>query len=178
MITRPDLRKPRHSAGFTLLELMVVLVLIGIIFSFAVLSLKRDAWAESMQMESRRLTALLQLARDEAILTGTDVAVRFTEEDYEFMSMREGQWTAVKDDPILRQRALPSGMYLELELEGNPPDDEMSREKRKKLPQVFLLSSGEITPFTLTFRAPETEKVIVYTATLVGDLSWELVDEF
>ena len=39
----------RRSAGFTLLELMVVLVLIGIIFSFAVLSLGGDDYAELME---------------------------------------------------------------------------------------------------------------------------------
>ena len=39
----------RRSAGFTLLELMVVMVLIGIIFSFAVLSLGGDDYAEMME---------------------------------------------------------------------------------------------------------------------------------
>ena len=55
--------------GFTLLEIMVVMVLIGILSSLAVLSIgggPRDRLAE----EGRRLAALVELHQQEAILTG------------------------------------------------------------------------------------------------------------
>jgi hypothetical protein len=41
---------------------------------------------------------------------------------------------------------LPEGLWLELELEGL--DAELPRDiDQRKRPQVFILSSGEITPF-------------------------------
>ena len=52
--------RPRRSAGFTLLELMVVLVLIGIIFSFAVLSLRGTDVSDLMEQETRRLAFVRQ----------------------------------------------------------------------------------------------------------------------
>ena len=44
-----------RAAGFTLLEMMVVMVLIGVIFSFAMLSMSGDDLSELMERETRRL---------------------------------------------------------------------------------------------------------------------------
>ena len=65
-VTRLPVCRRHPAAGFTLLELMVVLVLIGIILTFAVLSLRGDKLAEEMERESRRLATLVSLANDEA----------------------------------------------------------------------------------------------------------------
>ena len=48
-------RNTAPAAGFTLLELMVVLVLISIIFTFAMLSFGGDDVAELMEQEVRRM---------------------------------------------------------------------------------------------------------------------------
>lgn len=179
----------RRSAGFTLLELMVVLVLIGIIFSFAVLSLGGDDYAELMEQETHRMITLLGLASDEAVLRGDELAVLFAEDGYSFLILDEDQqWRATSDDGLLKSYALPEGIDLRLEVEGEPPiltatsiDDielqetDPDEDQEEELqPQVFILSSGEMTPFTVTFMSRQSRMRYHLTASLLGSLSWEL----
>ena len=179
----------RRSAGFTLLELMVVLVLIGIIFSFAVLSLGGDDYAELMEQDTHRMMTLLGLASDEAVLRGDELAVLFAEDGYSFLILDEDQqWRATSEDGLLKSYALPEGVDLRLEVEGEPPiltatsiddielleNDPDEDEEEELQPQVFILSSGEMTPFTVTFMSRQSRIRYRLTASLLGTLSWEL----
>jgi len=157
--------------GFTLLELMVVLVIIGVILSFATLSTGGDSRAEQLQREAARLIALIDMASEQAILSSEQLAIRFGDADYEFMLLRAGRWAALEDGGPLRARELPKGIELRLELEENPPPGMQAEDA--EAPQVFLLSSGEMTPFTLTFSAPESEQRYVVKASLLGRLELE-----
>jgi len=157
--------------GFTLLELMVVLVIIGVLLSFVGLSTGGDSRAEQMQREATRLIALIDMASEQAVLRSEQLAIRFGEADYEFMLLQAGKWAAVQDDGLLRARELPKGMELRLELEENPPPGLQAEDA--EAPQVFLLSSGEMTPFTLTLSAPESEQRYVLKASLLGKLELE-----
>jgi general secretion pathway protein H len=64
----------RHSRGFTLVELLVVVALIAIASGLASLAL-RDPAANQLEQEGARLTALLESARAEARASG--LAVRW-----------------------------------------------------------------------------------------------------
>ena len=161
----------RAARGFTLLELMVVLVIIGIILTFVTLNAGGDKRAVQMQREAQRLAALMELASDEAVMRSEQLAVRFGESDYEFMVLQGDEWLPLVEDPTLRRRSLPEGMELRLELEENQP--EQLKAEESEMPQVFLLSSGEMTPFILTFLAPETEQKFLLKASLLGRLELE-----
>ena len=174
-----------HSAGFTLLELMVVLVLIGIIFSFAVLSLGGDKLSELMEQETRRMATLLELAADEAVLRGEELAINFTDDGYEFLLLQEdGGWQSSGEDGLLKAYKLPGDIELRLEVEGEPPelnamaeadqnsDDEQDDNSLE--PQVYILSSGEMTPFAATFLSLQSKYRYHLKATLFGKVSWEV----
>ena len=146
----------------------MVLVLIGIIFTFAMLSLGGDDYAELMEQESHRMTTLLELASDEAVLRGEELAVLFSEDGYEFLVLNEERWQASEEDGLLKAYTLPADVELRLEIEGEPPiltaaaaeageevDEEEDEEERLQ-PQVFILSSGEMTPFTVILRSPQS----------------------
>jgi hypothetical protein len=60
---------------------------------------------------------------------------------------------------------------MRLELQDNPPPSLTAEQEDQ--PQVFLLSSGEMTPFVLTFSAPGTEQRYHIKATLLGRLELE-----
>ena len=157
--------------GFTLLELRVVLVIIGVILTLVGLSGSGDPRAEQMQREMRRLAALIEMASEEAVLRSEQLAIRFGETDYEFMLLEAGQWSTISDIPLLRPRELPKGIELQLELQDNPPPGLEAEEAES--PQVFLLSSGEMTPFILTLSAPESERRFQIKASLLGRMELE-----
>ncbi len=165
-----------RAAGFTLLELMVVLVLVGIIFSFAMLSMGGDDVAELMEQEARRLETLLTLASDEAIIRGEELAIRFGEDGYEFMVLATGGWQTANDG-LLKGYRLPPGIELYLDVsEDLPVPDEQEERDGTELPQVFILSSGEMTPFSVTFNSPYSDRQYHLTTTVLGAVDWEAED--
>jgi general secretion pathway protein H len=160
-----------RERGFTLLELMVVLVIVGIVLTYAVLSVSGQSRDEQLRREGQRLAALIEMASDEAVLRSEQIAVRFEEDGYEFMTLQGNKWLALSEDPMFAARTLPEGIELQLELEDNPPPQLVSEES--DLPQVFLLSSGEMTPFLVMLSAPQAEHEVAIKADILGRLELE-----
>lgn len=125
---------------------MVVMVLIGIITSFAVLSVgggPRDRLAE----EGRRLAALLELHQQEAILRSEVRGVLFTRSGYALLSQNDkGEWRTPAAEALLTRRELPDDLTLSLWVENRPVDLRVADR-----PQVWLLNSGEATEFVAVF---------------------------
>ncbi len=133
--------------GFTLLEIMVVLVLIGIITSFALLSVGGGP-RERLAEEARRLAALVELHQQEAILSGELRGIQFGRAGYAILSLGEkGEWRPPATADTLIRHALPEDIALGLWIEGRPADLKTTG----KLPQVVLLASGETTEFVAVF---------------------------
>jgi len=174
----------RQSAGFTLIELMVVIVLIGIIFTFAALSLGGDDVAELMERETRRLVTVLNVASDEAIIRGEELGIRFTNDSYEFLVLGVAGWQTPADDSLLNAHTLPAGIELSLDVEGELPqllagapdeaDESEDADSSGKVPQAYILSSGEMTPFTVTLQSELSDARYSLTASLLGQMTWEL----
>jgi len=144
----------------------VVLLIVGIVLSFAVLSIGNAPSRETGGDEMRRLIALVGLAREEAILQATEVALEVRADRYSFLHLEGEQWLPVgEDDPVLRPRELAAGAHLELSLEGESLD--LHRGQDEAAPRVFLLSSGELSPFRL--RVVDDERRQAYTLIGVAD---------
>lgn len=140
--------------GFTLLEVMVTLVLIGIFATFAMLSLRGSDESDRLAEEVQRLSVLLQLNRDEALLRGEQRGIRFSETGYTFMQLSDaGEWQPVADTDFKQTHELPPGISLALWVDNRSLDlDEVPAQ----LPQVVLLSSGETTEFRVAFNAADS----------------------
>jgi general secretion pathway protein H len=136
--------------GFTLLEMVVVLVLVGILTGFALLSVGTDPMGEQVQNQGERLAALLRYHRDTAMLRIENRGLMLSEEGYTLLRWDGKQWLEVDDTRLAASGRLPAGLRLDLSVEDLPavlkPEDD---EKEADIPQVWLLSSGEMLPFLL-----------------------------
>lgn len=149
-------RADAHAAGFTLIEVLVVVVIVGIMATLAVLSVGGRSIEGRLADEARRLHELMLLAGDEAVLQGMELGFLQTAAGYEFLVLRDGKWQPLEDGGPLRSRAVDPPFYLQLRVEGRPVAPLRPDDKREELkPQVLLLSSGDATEFTLDLRAQQ-----------------------
>jgi general secretion pathway protein H len=147
------------QGGFTLIEIIVVILIIGIIVSFASLSVGRHANTVAEQ-EAKRIQSLLNLAAEESILKGQLYALKLNQAQYSFQVL-EDDWTEIASTKIYRERKIPEGLKLELQVDGEP----VNLADKENQARIIILPSGEMVPaFHLSLKTEEGE-----TYTLVGD---------
>lgn len=158
------------NRGFTLLEVLVMMIVIGVTISFVTLSLGGGTQGRELRAEAERLQGVIQLAREEAILLGRPLGMRIVENydaeqarrAYEFAVYERGQWKALTKHTVLTSHVLPSSIELELHLDGlstgllsNPGKSKDAAKAKKDSekkrfaqfePDIFFLQSGEFAP--------------------------------
>lgn len=134
----------------------MVIVIIGIMVGMTVLSMGTLGGNDQTEKEARRLTALVELVGEEALVQGRDFGVEFFADGYRFLSWDpdERLWSPVDDEAVMRRRTLPEPIRVSLAVDGREIvlDSGDSREDRgadELVPQVAVFSSGEFTPFEL-----------------------------
>jgi general secretion pathway protein H len=153
-----------RTSGFTLLEVLVVIVIIGIITSMAVVSTRVLGGDHEMDQEAKRLVALLTQAREDAMLQGRDLGLRLDTRGYDFLDYdaRTDRWDLVTDDPMLRERSFPDGLEAALWLESRPVKLAARAEPTERTPpapQVVVMASGDVVPFEIRLTRAGTEQV-------------------
>jgi general secretion pathway protein H len=168
----------RISSGFSLLELLVVVFIIGILATMFTLSVGVTGGDQDLEREVDRLRAVLKLASQEAIMEGREIGMRFYNDGYEFAAYYEdfveyhdpeneedvdqSEWTMLSQEELLGPRKLAADIVLELEIDGqtvvldSTDGDEYDREEpdpdEKYRPQIRLFSSGDVSPFVVRLR--------------------------
>jgi general secretion pathway protein H len=172
----------RHdpAAGFTLLELLVVIVIIGIITTMATISVRVLGGDHEIEREAERLQAILTQVREDAMMQGRDIGMRVDTRGYDFLEYdaRVETWRSVQEDPLLRERTLPEGLNLALRLEDRdlrlkPRTAETEREPIQ--PHVIVQASGDLAPFDVTLTRDGTQESRRISGTVLGTI--ELHDD-
>jgi len=145
-------RAGADSAGFTLIEIMVVVVIIGVVAALMVLSFTLTGRDRELEKESDRLFALFTYAREQAELQTREYGVLFQDDGYEFLTydVRRAIWRGVPDDEALVARRLPDGLGVKLTVEARPVVLTRPKDARDKTPQVMIFSNGDLTSFAAT----------------------------
>ncbi|WP_263144226.1 type II secretion system minor pseudopilin GspH [Pseudomonas sp. RIT-PI-AD] len=145
------------ARGFTLIELLVVLVIIGTLVALTTLSTGIAGPGRELRNEAERLSGLIGVLADEAVLDNREYGVRLERDRYQVMRFdeRSGRWTPLGE----QAHRLPEWAEMHFELDGEalilptPEGEEQGKGKGKgkasDVPQLLILSSGEFTPFRL-----------------------------
>ena len=87
------------TSGFTLVELMVVLLIIGLMASVVVFSF--PSGSSALEEDAQRFAARTAALRDNAILQSRPMAVQVTPSGYSFLERRKGSWSVIEDKPFV-----------------------------------------------------------------------------
>lgn len=181
--------------GFTLLEMLVTLVIIAIALTLALPQIRLLQQDAPVEQQTRELAALIELARDEAALQGRNFGIRLYETGYEFYDLdtETGAWLTLEGDDMLRPVEFERRLSVQLEMEGTviplPPSAAADRaqqaaDEEEQLdafgnplpgvgltPHIFILASGEVSPFALTMRDIPTDEAVALEADYLGQMS-------
>lgn len=153
-----------RAGGFTLLEMLVVVFIIGIMAAMFTLSVGVAGGTDrELRREAERLETLLALALEDASFQSRELGLRLYPGRYEFsvqVDPEEDQWERISGD-VFAPRELPKVFALELEIEGRAVNLERSEKDvaKKYQPQLFIFSSGDLSDaFEIRIRSTEEDR--------------------
>jgi len=161
--------RPSRIKAFTLIELMMVIVLVGLMASVLQFSIGINKPDEILKQSSGRFAGIFNIAAEYSMLNNIELGVVIEENSYQFLGFDGTNWTAIADNKTLAPHTLPEGVLIHLTIEDLPIEEPqlfnvstftpqendlyLSKEEDEKkiIPQVYILSGGDISPFRLTF---------------------------
>ena len=181
----------QHARGFTLIELLVVMVIIAVIASIGVISVNVAA-RDPAKSDSQQLADLAGLAAEQAIMQGQEYGLRLEAHAYSFYVYDGRTWRPIQSDNLFYRHELGDEVTLTLQTEGTPatlapppatvqdPTAATSTApaaatgesaQTQDLPQVLLLSSGEMPPFEIDVTGAATGAVYKVVGTLADGIT-------
>jgi general secretion pathway protein H len=168
-----------RSKGFTLVEILVVIVIIAVVISLTILSVSATGRDSQLDEESRRIEGLVGLLHERALLEGRDFGLRIEPAAYEFVvyDPRRDRWMMLNQEQEFRHRELPKGISFQLQLDSQTvvikPIDRNLSSGEPPNPQVAIAASGEGTPFRLTLQREATQAKASVDGDALGKISRE-----
>jgi general secretion pathway protein H len=170
----------RHAgAGFTLVEMLVVVVIIAMIATTVVLSVSATGRDRELEKESERMLALLQYTREQAELRTREYGLLCDENHYQFVIFdpRKEMWVAMESDETLRARQLPTGLSFSLTVEARPILMRRPPDSKDLTPQVMIYSNGDLTPFELTMERKDARRSVTLASNDEGKIEAQPLQE-
>ncbi|MCK7459390.1 type II secretion system minor pseudopilin GspH [Idiomarina aminovorans] len=149
----------RCQFGFTLIEVMLVMAILGLIASAVVFTLPGgERGKDSPHNAAVTLRQQLNYAREYAMVRQQPTGIKFHEDGYEFLFWQDEQWLtqsprglrAQKTEFPLRWQFSSQGLQV-LEQNESLSDGLFSEEsdENKQVPDILILPSGEMTLFSI-----------------------------
>lgn len=160
------MRRPSQLAhGFSLIELLVVMAIMGLMVSLVSLSVGgSDGRRDALRDAAASLAGMMSIASSSAILSGEPIGMHWYAPDamaesgwrLDWSRWINGQWhkDEVRDLP---DGALPAGIEPMLEVEGGP----VSLDRAAELPVLVFYPTGETTPFRLQLSMDIGERMVI-----------------
>ncbi len=145
----------RAARGFTLIEIMVVVVIMGVMIAGGVLALGlADGGDRALTRTRERLIELANYARERAAVEGRDYALAAAPQECQFLAwdVRTREWLPADADLLGKPISVPEGLRFSARVEGRPVLLKALRDpgaKDEPHPIAIFYAGGEMSEFEL-----------------------------
>lgn len=151
----------RNRVGFSLLELLTVLIIVGVLAATVVLTYTSGTETRTLQTHAERLMLTVELARQKSTITNEIWGVRLSSSSYEFLRLLDdGNWYRIDETPF-QHRSIGDDYWVQGRLIGKSPDVRLGSSEGVA-PDFVIYPSGEMSPFevNLTHRVTRVERFV------------------
>ena len=127
------------AKGFTLIEILIVMVIISVVSGLAVLTITNNQHKQ-LEESAKKLKSLIVLAEQQAMLQPTTIGIGFTETSYQFFEAKPDHTWRSMNNAMLGSQSLPEGarFFLKIRDKASPLNGK---------PVIVITASGDITSF-------------------------------
>ena len=147
------------NAGFTLIEILVVLVIIGTTLGFALLAFGDFGSQRRVIMAAEQFANYVKLAQQEAIIETSTLGIAIGTYTYQLLRFQT-RWESIPNKNIFMIKSFPKDAVVRLE-----------QSTQRGQPQIIIHATGDITAFTLYFDSMKKNHIISVIGTPNGIIS-------
>ena len=128
--------------GFTLIEILVVLLIVGITLGFALLAFGDFGSKRRIITAAEQFVNYVKFAQQQAILETSTLGISLNRNSYQILRYQaSSNWQPVSNKRVFHAQHFPDSAIVHME----------SNVKKMGNPQIIINASGDMTSFTLNF---------------------------
>lgn len=139
----------RSQRGFTLIEILVVIFIIGIVTGVGLLTISHNENRE-IKTFATELTQMVSMAEEQAMLQPQVMGVSIDRLAVSFSCLKKDRtsekstWLPVNDH-VLSHYKIPENIEVSLQMDGKL----VKLDSGSKIPQIIFSTNGDVTPFVM-----------------------------
>lgn len=135
-----------RAHGFTLIEILIVIVIIGVTLRFAVLAFGDFGEKRRIVSVAEHIAETISLVREQAILESTPMAIDINQQGLNVYRQKDdNKWVAIKSS-LFHNQHIPNKIKIKL--------------NQNKLTRIIISDLGDMTPFTIFFGNQENSTMV------------------
>lgn len=152
------------NKGFTLIEILIVIVIIGITVGFALIAFGDFGETKRFQFAAEQLENTLRLAQQQAIIENSTLGLRINNSSYQILKFHPpASWKPISSKNVFKVHYFPKGLVVTLKTDYKTMNNE---------PAIIINSSGDINSFTLSFGINKDTAIAVLNSNQYGELNF------
>lgn len=143
---RPQIRQ---NVGFSLLELLTVLIIVGVLAATVVLTYTSGTETRTLQSHAERFMLTVELARQKSTLSNEIWGVKLGSSSYEFLRLLDDEKWYTIEEPPFQHRSIGGDYLLRGRLIGKTQFQPLGSTEGVE-PDLLIFPGGEMSPFEVS----------------------------
>jgi general secretion pathway protein H len=161
---RGSVSHPSQQSGFTLIEILVVVIIISITVGFAMMSFGDFGKERKLIASGQKLAQFITLVHEKALFESRTLKMEITNQGYHVARLTaNNQWVPLSGSSYSMHR-FPTNTYISADTTGT----------QKQLLTLIFDASGDMTPFILYIGSAQHPRILSLESTSDGQLTTKM----